>query len=88
MKPALARIPKAMDEFTSTSTKAGEALDRMKRGEGLLGALATDNDVALDAKAFMRNLRQYGIFRYRNPAPEPAKKTKESSTPRFSGSRQ
>ena len=24
----------------------------MKRGEGLLGALATDNDVALDAKAF------------------------------------
>ncbi|MEY3894736.1 MAG: hypothetical protein RLZZ214_255 [Verrucomicrobiota bacterium] len=87
VRPALNRIPKAMDEFASTSAKAGEALDRMKRGEGLLGALATDNDVALDAKAFMRNLRQYGIFRYRNPDTKPEKKTKESSTLHFSGPR-
>ena len=37
----------------------------MKRGEGLLGALASDSEVAIDAKAFMQNLRQFGIFRYR-----------------------
>lgn len=87
-KPALNRIPKAIDEFASTSAKAGEALDRMKRGEGLLGALATDNGVALDAKAFMRNLRQYGIILYRNPDSEPQKKTKKSSTPHVAGPRQ
>ena len=87
VKPALSRIPKAVDEFSNTSAKAGEALDRMKRGEGLLGALATDNDVALDAKAFMRNLRQYGIFRYRNPDPEPAEKPRKSAVPHVGGPR-
>lgn len=87
VKPALDRIPKAMDEFASTSAKAGEALDRMKRGEGLLGALATDNDVALDAKAFMRNLRQYGVFLYRDSDSKPETETKVSSTPHFGGPR-
>lgn len=87
VKPALSRIPKAVDEFSSTSAKAGEALDRMKRGEGLLGALATDNDVALDAKAFMRNLRQYGIFRYQNPEPKPADKSRKSTGTHFGGPR-
>ena len=74
VKPALARLPKAVEGFSATATKAGEALDRMKRGEGLLGALATDNEVALDAKAFMRNLRRHGVLRYRDgPDPEPVR---------------
>jgi phospholipid/cholesterol/gamma-HCH transport system substrate-binding protein len=84
-KPALKRLPKAVDEFASTAAKAGEALDRMKRGEGLLGALATDNGVALDAKAFMRNLREYGILLYRNPGSEPPDKLNNSSLPRVGG---
>lgn len=88
VKPALNRLPTAVDEFTNTAAKAGEALDRMKRGEGLLGALATDNDVALDAKAFMRNLRDYGIFRYRNPAPpKSGEKPKNDPPPGFGGPR-
>lgn len=70
-KPALTKLPKAVDHFSSTTAKAGEALDRMKRGEGLLGALATDNDVALDAKAFMRNLRRHGILHYRDSSTKP-----------------
>lgn len=81
VKPALVRLPKAVDQFSGTVGKAGDALDRMKKGEGMLGALATDNEVALDFKSFMRNLRQYGIFRYRDsvgkaeekPKQEPAK---------------
>ena len=70
-KPALTKLPKAVDNFSATTAKAGEALDRMKRGEGLLGALATDNDVALDAKAFMRNLRRHGILHYRDSSTKP-----------------
>lgn len=66
VKPALEKLPKAVDSFSATTQKAGDALDRMKRGEGLLGALASDNDVALDAKAFMKNLRRHGIIRYRD----------------------
>lgn len=85
-KPSLLRIPKAVDQFTATTRKAGDTLDRMNRGEGMLGALASDNDVALDFKTFMRNLKEYGIFRYRNPAPAggdtPKKKSPTTIGPR------
>ncbi len=79
VKPALERIPKAVDQFTATTREAGDALKRINRGEGLLGALAADNDVAFDAKVFMRNLKNYGIFRYKNPSPEEEKKEKAAS---------
>ncbi len=85
IKPALGKLPKAVDGFSSTVGKAGDALDRMKKGEGLLGALASDNDVALDAKAFMRNLRQYGIFRYRDSVSKDPAEGKEKPQPRFGG---
>ncbi|MGL4399237.1 MAG: MlaD family protein [Luteolibacter sp.] len=74
-RPALLKLPKAVDQFSATTVKAGEALDRMKRGEGLLGALATDNSVALDAKAFMRNLRLHGVLRYRDSSDLGAEKS-------------
>ena len=81
IKPTLERIPKAVDQFTATTRKAGDTLDRMQKGEGMLGALASDNDVALDFKTFMRNLKEYGIFRYRNPGSAP----EEKKTGPFSG---
>ncbi len=85
VKPALNRLPKAVDQFSSTTEKAGDALDRMKKGEGLLGALASDNDVALDAKAFMRNLRQYGIWRYRDGVEKAKEEAEKKPAPRFGG---
>jgi phospholipid/cholesterol/gamma-HCH transport system substrate-binding protein len=86
MKPTIRKLPNTIEEFTRTTGKASNALDRMERGEGLLGALASDNDVALDAKAFMRNLRQYGIFRYRDSmAKQPADPFKEKAPPHFGG---
>ena len=74
VKPALDRLPKAVDQFSVTVGKAGDALDRMKKGEGMLGALATDNEVALDFKSFMQNLRQHGIFRYKDGVSTPVEK--------------
>lgn len=85
VKPALNRLPKAVDQFSSTVGKAGDALDRMKKGEGMLGALATDNDVALDFKSFMRNLRQYGIFRYRDSVSKPPEKKAAGIPPHIGG---
>jgi phospholipid/cholesterol/gamma-HCH transport system substrate-binding protein len=76
LKPAFTNLPRAIEDFSMTTRKAGKALDRMEKGEGLLGALASDNAVALDAKAFMRNLRQYGILLYRNPPPQGSDKSR------------
>jgi phospholipid/cholesterol/gamma-HCH transport system substrate-binding protein len=77
--PALEKIPKAVDQFTETTEAAGQALERINRGEGLLGALAADNEVAFDAKVFMRNLKNHGILRYKNPSPAPEKRDKSPS---------
>ncbi len=67
LKPSLEKIPKAVDEFQATTRKAGKTLDRINAGEGMLGAMATDNEVAFDFKTFMRNLKDYGVLRYKNP---------------------
>ncbi len=70
--PAVKNISAAAAGFTATTTKANLALDRMNRGEGMLGAFASDNDVAFDFKAFMNNLRRHGIILYRNDAGQDA----------------
>ncbi len=67
LKPSLEKIPQAVDEFHATTHKAGETLDRINKGEGMLGAMATDNEVAFDFKTFMRNLKNYGVLGYKNP---------------------
>lgn len=79
LKPSLEKIPLAVDEFHATTRKAGETLDRINKGEGMLGAMATDNDVAFDFKTFMRNLKNYGVLRYKNAAPG-SKESKEESS--------
>lgn len=71
IKPALKGLPAAVDKFSRTTEKAGDALDRMKKGEGMLGAFASDNEVSLDFKAFMKNLRRHGILLYKNEVPKP-----------------
>jgi phospholipid/cholesterol/gamma-HCH transport system substrate-binding protein len=66
LKPALAEVPAAVNNISRTAKKAGDALDRMEEGEGLLGTVTSDEEVSTDAKVFVRNLRRYGILRYRN----------------------
>ncbi len=78
IKPSLKRIPGAVDDFSSTTRKAGRALDRINNGEGVIGALAADNDVALDVKTFMKNLKNHGILFYRNPEVEAAREKAEN----------
>jgi hypothetical protein len=52
--------------ISRAADKAGQALDRVESGEGLLGTLAYDREVSDDARAFIRNLKQQGILRYRD----------------------
>jgi phospholipid/cholesterol/gamma-HCH transport system substrate-binding protein len=66
LKPALQEVPKAVASISRAADKAGQALDRVESGDGLLGTLAYDREVSDDAKAFIRNLKQQGILRYRD----------------------
>ncbi len=66
LEPALREVPEAVASISRAADKAGNALDRVESGEGLLGTLAYDREVSDDAKAFIRNLKQQGILRYRD----------------------
>ncbi len=79
--PAFKGIPEAVSHFSRASEKAGAALDRMAKGEGMLGAFASDNEVSLDFKAFMKNLRRNGVLFYQDGGATPKPKPVE----RFSG---
>lgn len=83
------RIPKAVDDFAATARKTSGALDHIEDDDGLLGALASDTEVAVDIKTFVRNLKDYGVLRYKNPAPDGGKKSeKRKSFERKFGLRQ
>jgi chromosome segregation ATPase len=66
LEPALREVPKAVSSISRAADKAGAALERAETGDGLLGTLAYDREVSDDAKAFIRNLKQQGILRYRD----------------------
>ena len=66
LEPALREVPKAVASISRAADKAGNALERAESGDGLLGTLAYDREVSHDAKAFIRNLKQQGILRYRD----------------------
>jgi ABC-type transporter Mla subunit MlaD len=76
LAPTLAELPKATKAITQAATKANQTMDEVVKGNGLLGALTQDDEVSTDAKAFIRNLRERGILRYRDgesihPADDP-----------------
>jgi chromosome segregation ATPase len=79
LKPSLEKIPKAVDEFKATASKASRTLDRINDGEGMLGAMATDNEVAFDFKTFMRNLKNHGVLFYRDAESASQEPKKESA---------
>ena len=66
LEPAFREMPKAVASISRAADKAASALDQVEEGEGLLGTLAYDKEVSNDAKAFIRNLKQQGILRYRD----------------------
>jgi phospholipid/cholesterol/gamma-HCH transport system substrate-binding protein len=72
LKPALQRVPAAVDSISAAANKAGNAIDRLQEGDGLLSTLTSDEEVSTDARDFIRNLRQYGILRYRDAERDPA----------------
>ena len=81
--PALRDIPKAVKSIDRAATKAEETMAALQDKDGLVGTMAYDKQTGTNAKEFMKNLKRYGILRYRDD------KAKEENDPRnkFRGSR-
>lgn len=73
LEPALAGIPETLNSFKSAAVKAeelmGEAqktIAKINESDGLLGTLTDDKDFSQDTKQFVKNLKHYGILRYKD----------------------
>lgn len=85
IEPALASIPKAVDSFKSVAERAegvmGEAektITKINNNKGLLRTLTDDMEFKRDTKEFVKNLKQYGILRYKDDNTYDEKDPKES----------
>ena len=83
IEPAMRELPKAVRSISRAASKAEETMDALQDKNGLVGTLAYDKETGSNAKEFVRNLKRYGILRYRDSS------TKEERDPRnkFRGSR-
>lgn len=83
IEPALRDIPKAVASITRAADKAEKTMDAFQNTDSLAGTMAYDTDTGTNAKDFMRNLKRYGILRYRDD------ESPEDNDPRnkFRGSR-
>ncbi|MGB0992580.1 MAG: MlaD family protein [Akkermansiaceae bacterium] len=83
IEPALREVPKAVRSISRAATKAEGAMEALKSKDGTLGALAYDKQTGNNTKEFIKNLKRYGILRYRDDA------SKDDRDPRnrFRGSR-
>lgn len=83
IEPALRGIPKAVRSIDRAASKAEKTMTAFQNKDSLVGTMAYDRETGTNAKEFMRNLKRYGILRYRDDA------TKDERDPRnkFRGSR-
>lgn len=75
--PTLAALRKASEQISSFTADA-------RKNQGFLGLLMYDARFRANAQEFIRNLRDYGILRYRNPNDPQVKPDPRGG---FSGSR-
>ncbi|MGJ8697889.1 MAG: MlaD family protein [Verrucomicrobiaceae bacterium] len=66
LEPALAKVPGTLDSIEKTVTEAGEAIASVQKGDGALAALTNDKETKDDTQTFIKNLRKYGILRYKD----------------------
>ncbi len=85
IEPALAGIPEALGSIQSAASKAegfmGEAektITKLNKSDGLLNTLTDDKEFNTDTKQFVKNLKHYGILRYKDDETYDEKDPKES----------
>jgi phospholipid/cholesterol/gamma-HCH transport system substrate-binding protein len=83
IRPALKEIPKAVQSISSAAAKAEATMSAMQDKDGMFGVMAHDQETGTNTKEFVKNLKRYGILRYRDDS------SPENNDPRnkFRGSR-
>ncbi len=73
LEPALASLPETLGSFRSAATKAegimGEAektITKINASDGLFSTITEDKEFSDDTKQFVKNLKHYGILRYKD----------------------
>lgn len=84
LAPAIKEIPSTLAALRKASEHIASVTADARKNQGLLGLMLYDARFRANAQEFIRNLRDYGILRYRNPN-DPQIKTDPRSG--FSGSR-
>ena len=63
---ALSEMPKAIQSIESAATKAEQTISSFQNKDSLAGTLTNDKATGDNAKDFLKNLKRYGILRYRD----------------------
>lgn len=76
-------IGPAVSNINRAASKAAETMTALQNKDGLVGTVAYDKETGTNTREFIRNLKRYGILRYRDDD------SKEKNDPRnkFRGSR-
>ena len=67
LDPAIKEIPPTLAALRKASEQIASVTADARRNQGFLGLLLYDARFRSNAQEFIRNLRDYGILRYRNP---------------------
>lgn len=84
LAPAIREIPPTLTALRKASEQIASITADARKNHGFLGLLLYDARFRANAQEFIRNLRDYGILRYRNPNEPQARPDPRSG---FSGSR-
>ena len=84
LDPAIKEIPPTLTALRKASEQIASVTADARKNQGFLGLLMYDARFRANAQEFIRNLRDYGILRYRNPNEPQAKPDPRGG---FSGSR-
>lgn len=84
LNPVFDEVPFIVSSWRKTSDNVSSVVDDVKKGKGTMGMMLYDKKFRNNFDDFVRNLRDYGILRYRDPKEPPP-----SIDPRtgYSGSR-
>lgn len=60
------QIGPAFEELRAVVRNVNEKLDKAEEGDGLVNALVNDSELRRDFEIFVKNMKKYGVLRYRD----------------------
>ncbi len=65
LNPAIAELEPTVKDLRKTINNANEAIEKVVEGDGLAGALISDEELKSDIKSLIANLEKHGILGYK-----------------------